>query len=142
LMQAKNKYWADQVEVQRRAAAAFVARAKGNPGEALTLLRSAAELESTMDKHPVTPAAVVPTRELLADMLLEMNRPADALKEYEATLVDEPNRFRSLYGAGRAAERAGDPARARAFYTSLVTLCANADTVRPELREAKMFVDK
>jgi len=71
-----------------------------------------------------------------------MNRPADALKEYEATLVDEPNRFRSLYGAGRAAERAGDPARARAFYTSLVTLCANADTVRPELREAKMFVDK
>jgi len=142
LTQAKNKYWADQVEVQRRAAAAFAARAKGNPGEALTLLRSAAELEGTMDKHPVTPAAVVPTRELLADMLLEMNRPAEALKEYEATLVDEPNRFRSLYGAGRAAERAGDPARARAFYTSLVTLCANADTVRPELREAKMFVDK
>src|SRR5262249_23761968 len=91
LMQAKNKYWADQVEVQRRAAAAFVARAKGHPGEALTLLRSAADLEGTMDKHPVTPAAVALTRELLADMLLEMNRPADALKEYEATLVDEPN---------------------------------------------------
>src|SRR5262249_60233909 len=118
---ARKQDWAARVEAQRRAAAAFAARAKGNPGEALTLLRSAAELEGTMDKHPVTPAAVVPTRELLADMLLEMNRPAEALKEYEATLVAEPNRFRSLYGAGRAAERAGDPARARTFYTSLVT---------------------
>ena len=142
LMQAKNKYWADQVEVQRRAAAAFVASANGNQNEALTLMRSAADLESTMDKHPVTPAAVAPTRELLADMLLDMNKPADALKAYEATLVEEPNRFRSLYGAGRAAERAGDVARARTFYTSLVTLCGSADTVRPELREAKMFLAK
>jgi tetratricopeptide (TPR) repeat protein len=142
LVQAKNKYWADQVEVQRRAAAAFVARAKGEQNEALTLMRSAVDLEGTMDKHPVTPAAVVPTRELLGDMLLEMNKPGDALKAYEATLVEEPNRFRSLYGAGRAAERAGDPARARTFYTSLVNLCGSADTVRPELREAKMFLAK
>ena len=142
LVQAKNKYWADQVEVQRRAAAAFVARAKGDQNEALTLLRSAADLESTMDKHPVTPAAIVPARELLADQLYDMNRPAEALKEYESTLVDEPNRFRSLYGAARAAERAGDAARARTFYTSLVSLCASADTVRPELREARMFLSK
>jgi Tetratricopeptide repeat len=142
LTQAKNKYWADQVEVQRRAAAAFIARAKGDQNEALTLMRSAADLENTMDKHPVTPAAVVPTRELLGDMLLDMNRPADALKEYEATLVEEPNRFRSLYGAGRAAERAGDATRARTFYTSVVTLCGKADTERPELREAKAFLAK
>src|SRR5207244_10098982 len=73
LTQAKNPYWADQVEVQRRAAAAFVARAKGNPNETLTLLRSAAELESSMDKHPVTPAAGVPARELLGDLLLDLN---------------------------------------------------------------------
>jgi hypothetical protein len=142
LTQAKNGYWADQVEVQRRAAAAFVARAKGNSNETLTLLRSAAELESSTDKHPVTPAAVVPARELLGDVLLEMNRPAEALKEYELTLVAEPNRFRSLYGAGRAAERSGDVARARTFYTSVVDLCAGADTERPELREAKAFLAK
>ena len=142
LIQAKNKYWADQVEVQRRAAAAFIAHAKGNKTEALTLLRSAADLEGTMDKHPVTPAAVVPTRELLGDLLLELNKPADALREFESTLVEEPNRFRSLYGAGRAAERAGDASRARTFYTSLVNLCSNADSVRPELREAKMFLTK
>jgi tetratricopeptide (TPR) repeat protein len=142
LAQAKNGYWADQVEVQRRTAAALVARAKGDQSEALALLRSAADLESSMDKHPVTPAAVVPTRELLGDVLLEMNKPADALKEFESTLVAEPNRFRSLYGAGRAAERAGDAARARTYYTSLVTLCASADTERPELREAKAFLAK
>jgi tetratricopeptide (TPR) repeat protein len=140
LTQAKNTYWADQVEVQRRAAAAFVARAQGNTNEALTLLRSAADLEGTMDKHPVTPAAVVPTRELLGDLLLDLNRPADALKEFESTLVAEPNRFRSLYGAARAAEGAGNAARARTFYANLVSLCGNADTERPELREAKAFL--
>jgi len=74
--------------------------------------------------------------------LLEMNKPAEALKEYEATLVAEPNRFRSLYGAGRAAERAGDLAKARNFYTSAVSLCGSADTERPELREAKAFLAK
>jgi len=142
LTQAKNTYWADQVEVQRRAAAAFVARAQGNTNEALTLLRPAADLEGTMDKHPVTPAAVVPTRELLGDLLLELNRPADALKEFESTLVAEPNRFRSLYGAARAAEGAANAARARTFYTNLVSLCGNADTERPELREAKAFLAK
>ena len=142
LGQAKNTYWADQVEVQRRAAAGFVARAKGNPDEALTLLGSAADLESSMDKHPVTPAAIVPARELLADMLLDLNRPAEALKEYQSSLTAEPGRFRSLYGAARAAERAGDAARARTSYASLVSLCGNADTERPELREAKAFLAK
>jgi tetratricopeptide (TPR) repeat protein len=142
LTQAKNTYWADQVEVQRRAASGFVARAKGNPNEALTLLRSAAELEGSMDKHPVTPAAVVPARELLGDLLLDLNRPADALKEYEVTLVAEPNRFRSLYGAARAAERAGDAVRARTNYTTLMSLCGNSDTERSELREAKAFLAK
>ena len=95
-----------------------------------------------MDKHPVTPAAVVPARELLGDLLLDLNRPADALKEYEATLVAEPNRFRSMYGVARAAERAGDAALARTNYANLVGLCSNADTERPELREAKAFLAK
>ena len=74
-------------------------------------------------------------------MLLDMNKPTDALKEFEATLVEESNRFRSLYGAGRAAERAGDATRARMFYTSVVNLCGTADNERPEL-EAKAFLAK
>jgi hypothetical protein len=75
-------------------------------------------------------------------MLLDMNKPADALKEFEATLVAKPNRLRSLYEAGRAAERAGDATRARMFYTSVVNLCGTADTERPERREAKAFLAK
>ena len=76
---------------------------------------AAADFETSMDKHPVTPAPVVPARELLGDLLLELGQPGPALQEFEATLTAQPNRFRSLFGAARAAELAGDAAKARAF---------------------------
>jgi tetratricopeptide (TPR) repeat protein len=142
LVQAKNKYWADQVEVQLRAATALVARAQGKNQEALNLLRSAVDLEGSMDKHPVTPAPVVPTRELLGELFLELNQPKEALQEFEGTLVAEPNRFRSLFGAAQAAELSGDTGKARALYAKLVSLCDRADTQRPELQQAKTFLRK
>jgi tetratricopeptide (TPR) repeat protein len=142
LVQAKNKYWADQVEVQHRAASALVLRAQGKDQEALNLLRSAADFEGLMDKHPVTPAAVVPARELLGDLLLELNQPKEALQEFEGTLAAEPNRYRSLSGAARAAELSGDTGKARALYAKLVALCDRADTQRPELQQAKAFLRK
>ncbi len=142
LVQAKNKYWADQVEVQHRAAAALVARAQGKNQEALNLLRSAADLESSMDKHPVTPAPVVPARELLAELLLDLNQPKEALREFEGTLKAEPKRFRSLFGAAQAAELSRDTDKARALYTDLVSMCDRADTLRPELQQAKGFIRK
>jgi tetratricopeptide (TPR) repeat protein len=142
LVQAKNTYWADQVEVQRRAAAALVARAKGKNEEALNVLRSAVDLEGSMDKHPVTPASVIPARELLGELLLELNRPKEAVQEFEGTLTAEPNRFRSLYGAARAAEVSGDLDKAQALYTRLLSLCNRADTQRPELQQAKAFLKK
>jgi tetratricopeptide (TPR) repeat protein len=142
LVQAKNKYWADQVEVQHRAASALVARAQGKTQEALNLLRSATDLESSMDKHPVTPAPIVPTRELLGELLLELNQPAEALREFESTLMAEPNRFRSLFGAAQAAERSRDTDKARGLYVKLVSLCERADTQRPELQQAKAYLAK
>ena len=142
LVQAKNKYWADQVEVQHRAAAALVLRAQGKNQEAVNLLRSAADFEGSIDKHPVTPAAVVPARELLGDLLLELKQPKEALQEFEATLAAEPNRFRSLFGAARAAELSGDAGKARGLYAKLVALCDRADTQRPELQQAKAFLRK
>ncbi len=142
LAEAKNTYWANQVEVQRQAAAATLAHVQGKDEDALELMRKAATLEASMDKHPATPGAVVPARELLADLLLELNRPADALAEYEATLVSEPNRFRSLFGAAQAAERAGDATRAKDYYQRLLTMTAAADTPRAELQLAQAFVDK
>jgi tetratricopeptide (TPR) repeat protein len=94
LVASQDKYWADQVEVQRLAAAGMAKRAQGNDAEAVRLVRAAADLEGGMDKHPVTPAAILPARELLADLLLELDRPADAVAEYQRSLAAEPKRFR------------------------------------------------
>jgi tetratricopeptide (TPR) repeat protein len=138
----KDKYWADQIEVQRQAAAAILAHVRGKDEEALAEMQSAAKLEATMDKHPVTPSPVVPVRELLGDLLLEMNQPTQALSQYEESLTKDPNRFRSVYGAAKAAERAGDAAKAKAYYQQLAALGSNADGDRPELTEAKAYLQR
>ncbi|MBI4639069.1 MAG: hypothetical protein HY731_00135 [Candidatus Tectomicrobia bacterium] len=142
LVEAKQSYWADQVEVQRRAAAAWLARAEGKNEEALTLMRSAADLEDSTEKNPVTPGHIMPARELLGDLLLELGQPAQALNEFEASLRRDPNRFNGLYGAARAAEQAGNREKARMFYEKLVALCGKADSERPELLKAKAFLAK
>ena len=139
LTQAKNTYWAGQVDVEARSASAVLAQAQGRKDEALTLMRSAADLEDASDKHPVTPGSIVPARELLGDMLLEANQPADALAEYERSLNSAPNRFHGLAGAAAAAERAGDAVKAKLYREKLVQVAA-ADSDRPELLTAKRFL--
>ena len=139
LAQAKDDYWAKQVEVQRLGAAGILARAQGNDKDAVELVRAAADLDASMDKHPATPAEVLPARELLADLLLELNDPAAALTEYERSVSAERNRFRSLVGIARSANQIGDAAKAREAYGKLVTL-VSVDTSRPELAEAKAFL--
>jgi hypothetical protein len=96
-------------------------------------MRAAAELEDSTDKHPVTPGAILPARELLGDLLLEAGAPAEALQAYEASLLTAPGRFNSLAGAVRAAEAAGERARAGEHYARLEALCAKADGSRAEL---------
>ena len=142
LLAAKDTYWAGQVDVQRQAAAAWIARAEGKKDEAVTLMRAAATLEDSTEKHPVTPAPVVPARELLGDLLLDVNRPAQALVEFEASAGRDPNRLNGLLGAGRAAELSGDGAKAKALYGRAVALCGQADGDRPELRHAKAVLAK
>jgi hypothetical protein len=130
--------WATQVEIQRRAAAGWLARTEKDDAAAETLLRSAADLEDTTDKHPVTPGSVVPAREQLADLLAESGRPDAALAEYEASLRTSPARFRSVWGAAQAAERAGNaPAKAKAYYAQLVELCGGGDCARAEVAQAR-----
>jgi len=138
LEQAKDDYWSKQLEVQRLGAAGILAHAQGDDRQAVKLVRAAADLDATMDKHPATPAEVLPARELLADLLLELNDPAAALKEYEQSLSTERNRFRSILGVARAAKATGDTAKAQQAYEKLVTL-ASADSDRSELAEAKAF---
>ncbi|HWT78231.1 MAG TPA: hypothetical protein VN648_05440, partial [Candidatus Methylomirabilis sp.] len=135
---AKQSYWAEQVEIQRQVTAAWVAR--GRNQEALQLMRAAADREDATEKHPVTPGPIVPARELLGEMLLELGDPRQALKEFETSHQVEPNRFKGLYGAARAAELSGDREKARTYYASLLALCEQADTERPELKEARVFL--
>jgi len=142
LTAAKNGYWAEQSEIQRLAVAGWIARAEGRDEEALGLLRQAASREDATEKHPVTPGALFPAREMLGDLLLELKQPAQALSEFEASQRTDPKRFLGLYGAARAASLAGDPARARTYYGQLVALGQQADTERPELREARAFVTR
>jgi hypothetical protein len=140
LVEAKQNYWAEQVEIQRRVAASWVARAEGKDDEALTLMRAAADLEDSTEKHPVTPGPIFPAREMLGELLLELNHPTQALKEFETSMQREPNRFNGIYGAARAAELSGDRDKARQYYQSLMGLCEQADSERPELQQAKAFL--
>jgi tetratricopeptide (TPR) repeat protein len=140
LADAKDSYWANQVEIQRLAAAAWLARAEGKNEEALRLMRSAAEFEDSTEKHPVTPGPVTPARELLADMLVELNQHEAAIREYESSLRNSPDRFNTLSGIARAAKMLGDKERLRTAYAKLVELCGQADGDRPELKEAREFL--
>jgi len=142
LLAAKNTYWATEVEVQWLAATGWIALAEGKSDEALKFMRAAADLEDKNEKHIVTPGRIVPARELLGDMLLELKQPAAALKEYEASQLREPNRFRNYLGSARAAEMAGDRGKAAAYSQKLLALAKDADTARPELESAKKLASR
>jgi hypothetical protein len=141
LTQQEESYWAEQAAIQLRSASAWLAFSEGRPIEALAEMRAAAQMEDATEKSAVTPGPLAPAHELVGEMLLLMKEPADALKEFEATLVREPNRFRALFGAARSASRAGDHQTARKYYRQLLDVCAGADSPgRQELEEARLYV--
>jgi hypothetical protein len=142
LATARQGYWAEQADIQRHAVLAWAARAEGKAEECLALMRKAVELEGRTEKHPVTPGPIVPPRELLGDMLLDMGQRAEALAVFEASMKGEPDRFHSVAGAARAAELAGAVARARRHYARLLTIAAGADGERPELRRARAMLGR
>jgi tetratricopeptide (TPR) repeat protein len=139
---AKIGYWAGQADFQIKTVNAWIAHAEKRHDEAVRLMRAAAEAEEASDKHPVTPGNVVPSRELLGEMLMALNQPGQALAEFERSLKRDPNRFRGIYGAARAAEASGNRQAARDYYAKLQTLTADRDTERPELAQAKAFLAK
>jgi tetratricopeptide (TPR) repeat protein len=135
-----DAYWATVVTAQRLAADAWVARAEGRNDDARRLAREAAELEETVEKHPVTPGPLLPARELEGELLLALGEPAAAQASFERTLAREPGRARALYGAARSAELGGRPDAARKHYTALVELMEKADASRAEAGAAKKFL--
>jgi len=133
----KEDYWANQVDIQQQEVSAWLAFADDDSQRALTGMRAAAAQEDQTEKSVVTPGPLAPARELLAELLLELKRPTEALKEFEATLTKEPNRFRSLYGAAEAAKLAGDRHTALTYFQKLLKVAARSDKPgRQELAEA------
>jgi tetratricopeptide (TPR) repeat protein len=135
-------YFADQMGIQMKAALALIALAEGRREDAIGQLRRAAAEEDSLGKHPVSPGAMLPVRELLAESLLEIGRPAEALVEFQASLHLNPGRFNAVYGAAKAADKAGKPAEARKYYGQLVALDKAADGTRAELVEARAYLKR
>ncbi|HWX56226.1 MAG TPA: hypothetical protein VN176_16675 [Verrucomicrobiae bacterium] len=134
----KEGYWASQVEIQRREVSAWLEFSEGDREGALAAMRAVAELEDGTEKSAVTPGPLTPARELLGELLLELKRPAEALKEFEATLTKEPNRFRALYGAAEAAKLAGDRKAEQTYFRQLLKVAERADKpARQEVAEAR-----
>ena len=139
LAKSNEGYWTEQVEVQRRTVSAWTALAEGRTDTALSEMKSAAELEENTEKSAVSPGPLATSRELLGEMLLQMNQPAQALLQFEAALKREPKRFRALYGAARAAQLKPDPEASRRYFDELIIVCAHADKPgRKELAEAAL----
>ena len=142
LEKAKDSYWAARSEEQILAISAWVALAEGARDQAVKLMRSAADREDASVKHVSMENRLYPMRELFADLLLETGEAAPALREFEAALKENPNRYRGLYGAARAAEAAGDRQKAADYFAKLVALSKNADGTRPEFARATAFLAK
>jgi len=136
LLKQKKTSFAESVEQDRQEAAAWVAHAEGNNDEAIKTLRTIAEKEEAEGDEPLA----IPAREMLADMMLDMNHPEQALTEYEADLKFNPNRFNGLYGAARAAEMAGKSDKSNSYYARLVKICDGSNSDRPELSRAKSLL--
>jgi hypothetical protein len=139
LAQKGEPYWSRVVSIKSDAAEAWLRLASGDTTGALTLARAAADSEEVTDKHPVTPAELLPARELEGDMLMLAGRYGDARAAYRATLARERNRARSLFGVARASELAGERDAAAAGYREFLRLMAKADRDRPEVARAKAF---
>jgi len=138
LLAKKKKAFAEVVDQDRKEAEAWVAHAEGKDDEAVKTLRALAEKEESTGEEPEG----IPAREMLADLLLDLKRPDQALAEYETDLKFNPNRFDGLYGAARAAEMAGKSKEASTYYAQLVKVCDGANSDRPELSRAKALLAK
>jgi hypothetical protein len=139
-LKGQDDYWAGQVDIQWRAAGAWIAFAEGRRAQGIAALREAAELEDATDKAAVTPGPLAPARELLGEMQLEAGDASAALRAFEASMTKEPGRLRGAFGAAHAAEAAGDAASARKHYARMLEIASDADTVRPELERARHYL--
>jgi tetratricopeptide (TPR) repeat protein len=138
----KKDYWVEQADIQVDTLRAWIARAEGRNEEALKLMRAAADREDRTEEHIMMPGRVIPVREMLGELLLELKQPIAALAAFEESQRGDPRRFRNVYGAGRAAELAGKRDKASTNYTQLLEQVGANATGRPEIEHAKAYVAK
>jgi tetratricopeptide (TPR) repeat protein len=138
----KDAYWAGQVDIQKQVASAWLLYAEGKHDDALKAMSAAADAEDKTEKHPVTPGAPTPARELYGEMLLDRGMATEALAAFEATLKKEPNRLGAYVGAAKAAAKSGDAAKARDYYGKVVAIAADADKTRTDVADARAFLKK
>ena len=136
----KDPYNINQLQIQLNAGKAWILFKEGQNEEAIRLMTMAADKEDATDKLPVTPGEIIPARELLGDMLLQMGKTGQALQAYEADLKKQLNRFNGLYGAARAAELSNNPDKAILYYQQLVTIAGPGSQDRPELEKARQYL--
>ena len=137
---ASNKYWIDQIEIQKEVVKAWELYSQNEIEKSLVTMTAAAELEDATSKNPVTPGALLPAREMLGDLYMELNRPKDALIQYELSLKNNPNRFNTLYGAGKCAELTGNKEKANYFFNELLKLDRNPNSNRPQTVYARNYI--
>ena len=130
--------WKAQVAIQRGIANAWLARAEGSDEEALQFMRAAADLDDATEKHPVTPGAILPAREQLGELLLELHQPAHALVAFKSSLTRAPARLAGINGAARAAAQAGEKALADRYLAELVEMTKLSDGSRAEINAARL----
>jgi len=140
LERSNQSYWADRTEEQRLAVSSWIAYAEGARDQAVKLMRDAAGSEDASVKHVAMENRLYPMRELLGELLLQMGQAASALREFEAALKENPNRYRGLAGAAQAADLAGERQKAREYFEKLVVMSGKADATRPEIARAKAFL--
>lgn len=138
----KKDYWVEQADIQLETLRAWTARAEGNNDDAVELMRAAADHEDKTEEHIMMPGRVIPVREMLGEMLLELKQPAAALAAFEESQRNDPKRFRNTYGAARAAELAGDRQKAKAYYARLLEQVGPNAADRSEIRQARASVTK
>lgn len=131
--------FAAYIDIDRLILASQLALAQGRDDQAIDLARRAVEQEAAIEKHPVTPGALLPPGEALGDLLMALHRPGEALVAYQQSNRTWPGRYHTLLGAARAAEAQGDKEVARQWYSELVAVAG--DSPRPDIAEARRRIE-
>jgi tetratricopeptide (TPR) repeat protein len=140
LQNQKDSYKSTEVAIQINAGEAWIKFISGDKKDGVNLMKLAADMEDSTGKHPVTPGEVLPARELLGDMFLQMDENQNALQAYEAVLKQCPNRFNSLYGAGKASEKSGEEQKSIFYYKQLLAITDSSTSDRNELADVRKYL--